>query len=60
MRVRNKTEQGVFVSEYGVVPGGDEATVRESDQVKQLIKDGVLTEVKQASATNKQKESDGA
>ncbi len=50
MRVRNKQSHGVFVASYGVVPAGEEATVRESDQVKQLIKDGVLSEVKQSSS----------
>jgi hypothetical protein len=45
LRVRNKTDHGVFVANYGVIPAGEEATVRESDGVKQLVRDGVLTEV---------------
>jgi hypothetical protein len=49
MRVRNNTESGVFVNNYGVVPAGDEATVRESPAVKQLIKDGSFSEVKATS-----------
>ena len=49
MRVRNKTDHGVFVANYGVVPAGEEATVRESPGVKQLIKDGALTEVQASS-----------
>lgn len=61
MRVRNKTDAGVFVANYGVIPAGDEATVREGESVKQMIKDGVLTEVKTSStaATTKNEEGDG-
>lgn len=50
MRVRNKTDHGVFVANYGVVPAGEEATVRESPGVKQLIKDGAFTEVQTSSS----------
>jgi hypothetical protein len=48
--VRNKTDYGIFVANYGVVPAGQEATVQESDGVKQLIKDGTLSEVKSSSS----------
>lgn len=48
--MRNKTDHGVFVADFGVVPAGEEATVRESDGVKQLIKGGALTEVKTSSS----------
>jgi len=44
LRVRNETESGVFVANFGVVPAGEEATVRDSPAVQQLIKDGVLSE----------------
>jgi hypothetical protein len=64
MRVRNKTDHGVFVTNFGVVPAGEEATVRESESVKQLIKDGVLTEVKStsggSSSTTTDTEGDGS
>lgn len=43
--MRNETDHGVFVANFGVVPAGEEATVRESEAVKQLIKDGALSEV---------------
>jgi hypothetical protein len=46
MRVRNRTDHGVFVQEHGVIPGGEEATVVSNDSVKQMIKDGVLSEVR--------------
>lgn len=65
MRVYNPSkEHGVFVREYGVVPPDEEATVRESDAVKQMIKDGVLRERKSgsgssSSSTTEQKEGDG-
>jgi hypothetical protein len=49
MRVQNPGDHGVFVQNYGVVPAGEEATVRESPAVKQQIKDGVLKEVKSSS-----------
>lgn len=49
MRVRNKTDAGVFVAGYGVVPAGEEATVREGDGVKELIKGGTLSEVRSTS-----------
>jgi hypothetical protein len=50
--VRNKTDHGVFVANFGVVPAGEEATVRESDGVKQLIKDGTLSEVRTSSGSS--------
>lgn len=55
MRVRNKTEAGVFVKGYGVVPSpaedeDGEATVPQSDSVKSLIKADVLGEVKATSS----------
>jgi len=59
MRVRNKTDHGVFVANYGVVPAGEEATVPQGEAVKQLIKDNVLTEVKQTSGSSTDKEGDG-
>jgi hypothetical protein len=43
LRVRNETTHGVFVANHGVVPAGEEATVRESEAVKQLIKSGALS-----------------
>jgi hypothetical protein len=52
LRVRNKTDHGVFVANFGVVPAGEEATVRESDGVKQLIKDGTLSEVRTSSGSS--------
>jgi hypothetical protein len=52
LRVRNKTDHGVFVANFGVVPAGEEATVRESDGVKQLIKDGTLSEVTSSSGSS--------
>lgn len=45
MRVRNKTDHGVFVANYGVVPAGEEATVQQSAAVKELIKGGAFSEV---------------
>lgn len=61
MRVRNKTDHGVYVDGHGVIPGDEEATVRESEQTKQLIRDGVLAKVATtaASDSNKKKEGDG-
>jgi hypothetical protein len=61
LRVRNKTDHGVFVANYGVVPAGEEATVQQSDGVKQLIKDGTLTEVQSSgggSSTDDKKDGD--
>jgi len=55
LRVRNKTDRGVFVANYGVVQAGEEATVQESDGVKQLIKDGALSEVKSSGASSSDK-----
>lgn len=49
MRVRNKTDHGIFVANFGVVPAGEEATVQQSEAVKELIKGGSLTEVKDSS-----------
>jgi len=45
LRVRNKTDHGVFVANHGVVPAGEEATVQDSPAVKELIKGGALSEV---------------
>lgn len=63
MRVRNKTDHGVFVANYGVVPAGEEATVPQGEAVKQLIKDNVLGEVKatstSSSSSDTDKEADG-
>jgi hypothetical protein len=50
MRVHNETDNGVFVQNYGVVAAHAEATVRDSDAVRQLIKTGVLTEVQPGSS----------
>jgi hypothetical protein len=50
MRVRNKTDHGVFVHNYGVVPAGEEATVPQGESVKELIKAGALSEVKSSSS----------
>jgi hypothetical protein len=50
MRVKNKTDHGVFVANYGVVPAGEEATVQESESAKSLVKSGVLSEVKTSSS----------
>lgn len=50
MRVRNETDSGVFVASYGVVPAGEEATVRESPSVKELVKGGALREVSTTSS----------
>ncbi len=49
MRVRNETDAGVFVANHGVIPAGEEATVQQSDGVKQMIKDGTLKEVTSSS-----------
>ena len=60
MRVLNDTDHGVFVANYGVVPAGEEATVRDSPAVRQLIKDKVFKERKTDSGnTTDKKEGDG-
>jgi hypothetical protein len=55
MRVHNKTDHGVFVSNYGVIPAGEDATVRESESVKQMIRDDVLDEVTSSAASTNTK-----
>lgn len=50
--MRNKTDHGVFVANYGVIPAGDEATVQSSEGVKELIKGGHLTEVQTSSSSS--------
>jgi len=59
LRVRNETDHGVFVANFGVVPAGEEATVRESDGVKQLIKDGTLAEVQSSGGSSTSDKKDG-
>ena len=56
--MRNETGAGVFVVNYGVVPAGEEATVRQSPSVDQLIKDGTLSEVGSDSSDSDEKEGD--
>jgi hypothetical protein len=58
LRVKNETGHGVFVANHGVVPAGEEATVRESEAVKQLLKDGALTKAK--SSDTEAKDGDAA
>jgi hypothetical protein len=57
MRVKNNTSGGVFVPDHGVVQPGEEATVRDSDGVQELLENGALSEVKgSASSKDKDKE----
>jgi len=58
MRVHNPHGLGCFVKDYGVVPAGEDATVREGDGVKQMIKDGMLTDSSTSTKTDN-KEADG-
>lgn len=58
MRVKNETDHGVFVANHGVVAAGQEATVQQSDGVKQLIKDGSLSEVTGGSSDSDKKDGD--
>ena len=52
MRVRNKTAASVYVEGYGSIPPGEEATVRDSPQVKQLTRTAVLGKVESSSSSS--------
>lgn len=59
MRVFNPGDHGVFVNDHGVVPAGEEATVRENDEVKQMIRDGTLRKRDSSSSSDRQSSSGG-
>lgn len=59
MRVKNDTDHPVFVKGSGHVEPHEEETVQSSEQVKQLIKQGVLHEVKSTSSGNAESKDGG-